>query len=74
MAESGYQCAVAATIVAAWERISTDRPDLVVLDVMDPQQDALALIRKLKADPSTSDIPVVMMSPEAKQQTFRNWR
>ncbi len=38
------------------------RPDLVISDVMMPMVGGVELCRMLKADPSTADIPVVLMS------------
>jgi CheY-like chemotaxis protein len=40
----------------------TNRPDLVISDVMMPLVDGLELCRMLKTDPTTADIPVVLMS------------
>src|SRR5271154_6549254 len=39
-----------------------ERPDIVLLDVMMPQMDGFEVCRRLKADPVTSDIPVVMVT------------
>ncbi|MCA9264024.1 MAG: response regulator [Planctomycetales bacterium] len=39
-----------------------DHPDAIVLDVRMPIMDGLAALRELKSDPSTNDIPVVMLS------------
>ena len=38
------------------------RPDLVISDVMMPLVGGVELCRTLKADPSTADIPIVLMS------------
>ena len=40
----------------------SNRPDLVISDVMMPEIGGVELCRILKADPATSDIPVVLMS------------
>lgn len=40
----------------------TDRPDLILLDIMMPKMDGYEVCRRLKADPQTRDIPVVFVS------------
>jgi CheY-like chemotaxis protein len=49
----------------ALRRIVEERPDLVVLDVMMPVHDGLAVLRRLKAEPYTADIPVVLLTARA---------
>jgi two-component system cell cycle response regulator len=39
-----------------------ERPDLILLDVMMPRLDGFETCRRLKADPQTCDIPVVMVT------------
>src|SRR5579862_7172804 len=39
-----------------------ERPDIVLLDIMMPLMDGFEVCRRLKADPSTADIPVVMIT------------
>ncbi len=42
--------------------IDEHRPDLVVLDVNLPTMDGFQVCRRLKRDPNTRDIPVVMLT------------
>ncbi|MFL5737554.1 MAG: PleD family two-component system response regulator [Actinomycetota bacterium] len=39
-----------------------ERPDMIILDVMMPRKDGLALLRDLRADESAKEIPVVLLS------------
>jgi len=44
-----------------------ERPDLVMLDLKMPKLDGMEVLRKLKADPSTAAIPVVVITASAQK-------
>ncbi len=46
----------------ALEKISTYKPDIILLDIVLPGRSGFELCRELKADAQTSNIPVVMCS------------
>jgi two-component system cell cycle response regulator len=48
--------------VEAMELVRGRRPDLIVLDVMMPRMSGFQVCRRLKADPATRDIPVLMVT------------
>jgi CheY-like chemotaxis protein len=48
-------------------KVISDKPDLILLDVMMPKEGGIQLYRKLKSDPSLSLIPVVIISAIAKK-------
>jgi len=52
----------AADGVEALERIAVDPPDLILLDIMMPRMSGFEVCRKLKSDPATREIPVIMVT------------
>ena len=59
---NGYEVVTAATGEDALLRVLKDRPDLVLLDIMLPGIDGYEVCRRLRADPKTSFLPVVMVT------------
>jgi twitching motility two-component system response regulator PilH len=64
---SGLTVTVASDGVEALERIQTHRPDLVVLDIVMPRMNGYEVCRRLKADPRTQGVPVVMCSSKGEE-------
>ena len=58
----GYQTGVARDGEAALEAIATQRPDLVLLDLGVPKLDGYEVCSRLRADPATADLPVIILS------------
>jgi two-component system cell cycle response regulator len=46
----------------ALQKISEELPDLILLDIMMPGMDGLEVCRRLKEDPKTSSIPIILIS------------
>jgi CheY-like chemotaxis protein len=51
--------------VEALERVAEQRPDAITLDVMMPRLDGFAVVERLRADRSTADIPIVVVTGRA---------
>ncbi|MDO5020556.1 MAG: response regulator transcription factor [Lachnospiraceae bacterium] len=49
------------------KELKNQKPELVVLDVMLPGIDGIALLQKMKEDPETRDIPVVMATAKGAE-------
>jgi adenylate cyclase len=58
----GYRVAAAFNGVDALEKIREQLPDLVLLDLDMPLMDGYEVCVQLKADPSTADIPILMLT------------
>jgi len=48
--------------VEALEVVRRERPDLILLDIMMPRMSGFEVCRKLKTDPETRDIPIIMVT------------
>lgn len=69
LAAACHEVIQAATGEQALEMARKTRPDLVLLDVVMPDLDGITVCRRLKADPATADIPVVMMTARDDLET-----
>lgn len=58
----GYAVAVASNGQQALEQVGRERPAVVLMDIMMPVLDGVTACSRLKADPRTATIPVVLMS------------
>lgn len=60
--EKGYQVSVAVNGMQALERVDKLRPDLVLLDIVMPELDGIAVLERMKASAENRHIPVIMIS------------
>jgi putative two-component system response regulator len=58
----GYRVREAVDGVAALEEVGREVPDLVMLDVVMPRMDGYTVCKKLKSDPATRLLPVLMLT------------
>jgi DNA-binding response OmpR family regulator len=63
---SGYTVLRARDGEEAWSIAISARPDLAVLDVMMPKIDGFELTRRLRAEPSTSRMPIILLTARAQ--------
>ena len=65
--DEGHRILIAVNGKHGLEMLSQERPDVIFLDYMMPVMDGAGLLRGMAKDPSSRDIPVVLMSslPEA---------
>lgn len=63
----GLNVTVASDGVEALEQIKVNCPDLVVLDIVMPRMNGYEVCRRLKSDPKTVKVPVVMCSSKSEE-------
>lgn len=67
LAREGFRVSVADDGVQALEKIHQDPPDVVLLDLMLPGLDGLELTRRLRRDPGTVHLPVLMLTAKKEE-------
>ena len=67
----GYQILEASDGSQGYTIAKAEKPDIILLDVVMPGQDGFATCRKLKKDPVTKDIPVVMVTSKERVSALR---
>jgi two-component system alkaline phosphatase synthesis response regulator PhoP/two-component system response regulator VicR len=71
----GYEVVTAYDGKEALEKVASERPDLIVLDVMMPYMDGFEVLQQLKKNPETREIPVIMLTAKAQDaDVFRGWQ
>ncbi|MFP4403236.1 MAG: response regulator [Nanoarchaeota archaeon] len=60
--EDDYDILKAENADSAFKIISSNKPDLIILDIMMPRIDGYDVCKKLKEDKNTKDIPVIMLT------------
>lgn len=73
--KEGYEVLTASNGRQALEIVASEHPDLIVMDVMMPEMDGFEALEKLKENPETCKIPVVMLTAKAQDSdVFRGWQ
>lgn len=68
LAAEYYHVITATNGEKALEKIKTERPDIVLLDVMMPNMDGFEVCRRIRTVPETANLPVVMVTALSDQQ------
>lgn len=58
----GYEMVVAYDGLEGLEKATKEKPDLVLLDIMLPKLDGLALFKKMRSQPATFNTPVILLT------------
>jgi twitching motility two-component system response regulator PilH len=72
LTKRGYSVRTAANGEEAMRRLSDEKPDLILMDVVMPGQNGFQLTRTITRDPRYADVPVIMCTSK-NQETDRVW-
>jgi two-component system alkaline phosphatase synthesis response regulator PhoP len=73
--KAGYDVVCAYDGVEALEKVQSERPHMIVLDVMMPRMNGFDVLKKLQANPETEQIPVIMLTAKAQDaDIFAGWQ
>jgi CheY-like chemotaxis protein len=64
---AGYEVVAVRDGAEALAAVRDRSPDLAVLDISMPELDGLEVLRRLRADAETSELPVVLLSAQAQE-------
>ncbi|MET0266733.1 MAG: response regulator [Duganella sp.] len=72
LVQHGYTVDVAESGEEALARLRTDKPDLILMDVVMPGANGFQVTRSIARDPALKEIPVIICSSK-DQETDRIW-
>jgi DNA-binding response OmpR family regulator len=68
--KKGYTASTAATGETGLNEIKKEKPDLVILDIMMPGMNGYQVLERLKTEPYTQDIRVIMLTGKREEGDF----
>jgi CheY-like chemotaxis protein len=71
LSSEGYDVVTAYTGKSALEKVKSDKPDLVILDIMMPNMDGLTVCQRIKDNPETKDIKIIILTSKDSSETLR---
>ena len=67
----GYTVVTATSGAEALEKIASEKPDLILLDILMPGIDGYEVCRRVRTDPATRFLPVVMITASGDQEKVK---
>lgn len=64
---SGYQVEEFGCAKQFWERIQQKRPDIILMDIMLPDEDGLTVVKRLRQSLDTRRIPIIMVTAKSTE-------
>ncbi len=64
---SGYETTGFSSPTLFWETMEKELPQLILLDIMLPGEDGISVLKKIRANPTTASIPVMMVTAKSAE-------
>ena len=71
LSHCGYELVTARDGQEALDKVSTERPDLIFLDVLMPRMDGFQTCRALRARPETKSVPIILVTTRGEPHYVR---
>ncbi|MFE8603135.1 response regulator [Archangium violaceum] len=71
LSHCGYELVTARDGQEALDKVSTERPDLIFLDVLMPRMDGFQTCRALRARSETKDVPIILVTTRGEPHYVR---
>ncbi len=71
LSREGYRIQEAEDGEKAWQLLRTNKPDLILLDLVLPKKSGFDVLRQIRAEPATKDIPVVILSGLGNEENIK---
>jgi CheY-like chemotaxis protein len=68
-----YRLATARDGIKCMEMIRSEKPDLLILDLLMPRMDGWGVIREMRSEPIFSDIPIMILSTVIEDASRRRY-
>lgn len=71
----GYEVVTAYNGRECLEKVDSEKPDLILLDLMMPEMSGFEVLEALKGNPATAKIPVIMLTARTQDKdVLRGWQ
>ncbi len=67
LTKDGYEVCGCSCPHEFWDSIAKTLPELVLLDIMLPEEDGLSILKKLRSAKSTENVPVIMLTAKSSE-------
>jgi two-component system alkaline phosphatase synthesis response regulator PhoP len=65
LSREGFLATSVESAAEAYKKVAASKPDLIVLDLQLPDEDGFTICKKIRSDPSTANIPILMLTVQS---------